>query len=169
MRGGFRRVPFSRWDTLIRHWHSWTTPHKWGRPRWKVTTKGVSCWAFLGLGVSSSNRFNPETLFICSLTSSSSYPLRTKYVFRSKMWRDNPYLDGKSFLTARLDYRRCFSCSGMDDSCCGGVLMGVRGFTIKICNMTSLVIDDTCIEECNGLPGPLVGKLDGGMKWVELI
>ena len=44
--------------------------------------------------------------------------------------------------------------------------MGVRRFSIKICNKTSLVVDDTCIEERNGLPGPLRSKLDGEMKSV---
>ena len=44
------------------------------------------------------------------------------------------------------------------------ILMGVCRFSIKICDKTSLVVDDTCIEERNGLPGPLGGILDGGMK-----
>ena len=44
------------------------------------------------------------------------------------------------------------------------VMTGVRRFSIKICNKMSLVVDDTCIEECNRLPGPLGGKVDGGRK-----
>ena len=78
---------------------------------------------------------------------------------------DNPYLDGKPFLTSRLDYRRCFvSTVGWMTTVVVEVLMGVCLFSIKICNKTSLVVDDTCIKECNRLPGSLGGKLDGQMK-----
>ena len=83
---------------------------------------------------------------------------------------DNPDLDGKSFLTVRLDYRECFFFySGMGHSFAVEILVGVCRFCIKICSKKSLVVDNLCVEEQHRRLGPLSGELDGGMKRVQLI
>ena len=39
-------------------------------------------------------------------------------------------------------------------------------FGIKIFSETSLIVDDSCVKERQGLLGPLGGKLDGRVKRV---
>ena len=46
------------------------------------------------------------------------------------------------------------------------ILMGVCRFCVKMCGETSLVIDNSCVEERHGLLGPLGSKLDGRVKQV---
>ena len=113
------------------------------------------CWAFLGLGVSSSDRFISEALFSWNWTSSLLYPLWTKYVFKLVCGVDNPDLGGKSFLTVRLDCRQCFFYSGVDDSFAVEILMGVCRFCIKICSETSLVVDDSCVTVADLYRAPI--------------
>ena len=79
---------------------------------------------------------------------------------------DSLDLDRKSFLAVRLDYRRCFFTMGWMTATAVEVLVGVRRFYIKIYGKTSLIIDDSCVTERHGLPGPLGGELDGRVKQV---
>ena len=56
---------------------------------------------------------------------------------------DNPCLDDKSFLTARLDLGDAFLAVGWMTAVVVEVLVGVSRFSIKKCNKPSLIIDDT--------------------------